>query len=588
MMKLITLLFSLSFACFTTAELHAQSLFFNYFNDTIKPGYRVSGVFDSTDISSARYQHNLPTLFQPAQQAFSFLQLHQDPIAHQSKRFSAIPHVGFRYSMGANATQVGKIMYTQAIDSFTFLQLDYQRTVSQGALRNGNFEYNSVAVALLHRRKRASFALSIDFIGEKRGLNGGLEGDTLSDPQFALIFQAVEKNNSFTTGIFSPNSPGVVYKENKHVHIANSNYFSFTESDLIKTGFFVNPYLTIDNRRFIENGAINSIYGVANYDTSATRDFWQKSEIGAWSGYFVHSKRLQLNAGLALNYWDYDNLILTRDTLMLVGKGEMTIALNSGFTWKSQAALNLKGALGEMTLHSTLLQNRRMGQLELLGTFKKAYPELFQRDYFANTTSYTWTNKELYTHLNLGGKLNLTIKKATIQLATSYEFTDKLPLFINNKWRQDTLSQLSILSIKAVGAFVYKKLFFQPRMTIQLSETTVVPTYLFAARLGFNGALFKAKKMKTAMGFDLGYTSSYQLMEYVPYMQTITFSNTTQIYAAMPKLHFFANFDLGFFRWFLRLENIEQTFQKKINFEALGYPVVPMQFRFGVSWDLFN
>jgi hypothetical protein len=125
-------------------------------------------------------------------------------------------------------------------------------------------------------------------------------------------------------------------------------------------------------------------------------------------------------------------------------------------------------------------------------------------------------------------------------------------------------------------------------MTIQLSETTVVPTYLFAARLGFNGALFKAKKMKTAMGFDLGYTSSYQLMEYVPYMQTITFSNTTQIYAAMPKLHFFANFDLGFFRWFLRLENIEQTFQKKINFEALGYPVVPMQFRFGVSWDLFN
>jgi hypothetical protein len=133
-----------------------------------------------------------------------------------------------------------------------------------------------------------------------------------------------------------------------------------------------------------------------------------------------------------------------------------------------------------------------------------------------------------------------------------------------------------------------KRLFFQPSITVQLSEYTVVPKLLVAARVGFNGTLFKAKKMKTALGVDLGYTSSCQLMEYVPYMQTYSFSIATNTYAAMPKLHLFANFDLGFFRWFLRLENIEQTFQKKMNFEALGYPVVPMQFRFGVSWDLFN
>jgi hypothetical protein len=588
MVKFLIVFFSLSFACFFTTGLRAQSLFFNYFTDTIRPSYRVSGVFDSMDVASARYQQNLPTIFQPANQSFSFLNLHKDVHPDVKTRFSAIPHVGFRYSMGTNATQEGKIMYTQALDSFTFLQLDYQRNVSQGALRNGNFEYNSVAVQLLKRKKRLAFALAIKFLGEKRSLNGGLLGDTLSDPLLGLIFQDVSKNNVFSTSNFSPSSPGAVYKENKTFQLTNTSYLSFTSNDQLKTGIFVNPYLSIENRRFIENGSINTIYGVANYDTSATRDFWQKSEIGAWSGYFLHSKQFQLNAGVVVNYWDYDNLLRHRDTVMVLAKGDLMVASKRGLIWKSTATLNLAGAIGELSLTSSIHQQFKIGRVAMHGGYKKAYPELYQREYYSNTTNYSWTNRTLFTHVYFGGALAVTKNKTTTAFSANYEFTDKLPLFIGDQWRQDTLNQLSVLSLKAVSSFVVKRLFFQPSITVQLSENTVVPKLLVAARVGFNGTLFKAKKMKTALGVDLGYTSSYQLMEYVPYMQTYSFSTATNTYAAMPKLHLFANFDLGFFRWFLRLENIEQTFQKKMNFEALGYPVVPMQFRFGVSWDLFN
>jgi hypothetical protein len=56
----------------------------------------------------------------------------------------------------------------------------------------------------------------------------------------------------------------------------------------------------------------------------------------------------------------------------------------------------------------------------------------------------------------------------------------------------------------------------------------------------------------------------------------------------MMKLHFYTQFDLGYFRWFIRVENIEQTFVKPTNFEGVGYPVTPLQLRFGVSWDFFN
>lgn len=588
MMKLIGVSFLLLLVGYPASKLSAQSHFFSYFTDTIKPGFRVSGSFDSTDVVSAPYQHNLPTLFQPAQQSFTFMSLHRDRLPHYSKRFSAIPHVGFRYAMGANATQIGKIMYTQAIDSFSFLQLDYQRSVSQAALRNGNFEYNAINVAYLHRKKRYSLALNVSFLGEKRGLNGGLLGDTLSDSQFGLIFQAVEKNNSFSTGLFSPNSSGVVYKDTKNFEVSVENYFSLIANDQLKTGFYIHPYLTIENRRFIENGAINTIYGNANYDTSATRDFWQKSEIGATTGYFFHAKTIQLSAGINTSYWDYDNLIIHRDTVSLVATGAVTLALKSGFIWKSHAAINLLSALGELAYSSSLIQQNEIGKISLLAGLKRSYPELYQRDFYSNTTNYSWTDRTLFTHVFLGGGIDLKRNKTNLLLSARYELTDNLPLFIGNRWRQDTLSQLEIFSFKAASSFVYKRLFFQPTLTVQLSESTIIPKFLFAARLGFNGTLFSSKKMKTAMGVDIGYTSSFQLMEYIPHMQTFAFSNTTQVYAAMPKLHFFANFDLGFFRWFFRLENIEQVFQEQINFDALGYPVVPMQFRFGVSWDLFN
>ena len=71
-------------------------------------------------------------------------------------------------------------------------------------------------------------------------------------------------------------------------------------------------------------------------------------------------------------------------------------------------------------------------------------------------------------------------------------------------------------------------------------------------------------------------------------MDAFSPSNSVFKFNAMPKLNVFTQFDLGYFRWFVRFENIEQFWQKSVNFEALGYPVVPFQFRFGVSWDLFN
>jgi hypothetical protein len=158
---------------------------------------------------------------------------------------------------------------------------------------------------------------------------------------------------------------------------------------------------------------------------------------------------------------------------------------------------------------------------------------------------------------------------------------------LDSAWRQDTLTNTQVLQANLRGDLSFKKLILQPSLHVAIAEKSFLPGYQAYLRFGFRGALFKAKKLQTSIGIDAGYIGSYQLMDFDPMLHVYTFSSTGKSFSAMPKLHVFANFDLGFFRWFLRVENIEQTFTKS-NQQLLGYPVVPLQLRFGFSWDLFN
>jgi hypothetical protein len=55
----------------------AQSPFGNYFQDTLKPGHRISGKLDSVDANLANYQHTLPGDFNPFSFNFSFSDLNK-------------------------------------------------------------------------------------------------------------------------------------------------------------------------------------------------------------------------------------------------------------------------------------------------------------------------------------------------------------------------------------------------------------------------------------------------------------------------------------------------------------------------------
>jgi hypothetical protein len=204
---------------------------------------------------------------------------------------------------------------------------------------------------------------------------------------------------------------------------------------------------------------------------------------------------------------------------------------------------------------------------------------------------YSWQTKTLISTTKLDATVRF--KRKWLPVAAGASFTNVLnnPFFTGAAWRQDTLSNLSFVQTFIRADLKWKKLFFQPAVRFQSSTFgNFVPAMQLSARIGFDGYLFKAKKLRATFGIDAGYTSAFALLDYVPFMDTYVLPAAgSRSYTAMPKLHAFTQFELGFFRWFIRVENIEQTFiAPPVNQEALGYPVVPLQLRIGLSWDLFN
>lgn len=550
----------------------AQSPFGNYFQDTLRPGHRISGKLDSVDANLASYQHTLPGDFNPFLFNFSFSDLNTSWLKLQPRRFSAIPHIAFEYSMGSKLAQFGKITYTQAIDSNTFIQFDYIRNSSNGNLRNSEFERNSFQLGLMHRSNYYGTILDVAFYGNVNRFSDGLIGDSIREG-FPLLFQEVQKSNSGN--------------RTKELHIDWKNYISFTKDSLQKIGLILQPRLDIKNQRYYDRDTLEKIYGFYNYDSVNTNDYWELSSLKLNGGVFYKNRGFNFEAGLGTRYWDYDNLIIHQDTTEAFGFAALDMNIK-GYFLNAVANYTFVGASGETRIIADAKKAFRTNVFSASGAFIRQYPENYQRSYYGNNLSYTWTDKVLSTRTSL--KLNWANKNRYIpfSLQAFVENNSKIPVFIQNKWRQDTLTSLNVLGVQAGFEYSFKKLLVQGRASYRESTGNLLPNWLISGRIAYNGGLFKAKKLKTVTGIEVGYISHYQLIDFVPQINTYSLLSSGKQFNDMMKLHFFSQFDLGYFRWFVRVENIEQTFVKPTNFEGVGYPVTSLQFRFGVSWDFFN
>lgn len=563
----------LCIACLGSPLSRAQSPFGFYFQDTLKPGHRISGSLDSVDCYLASYQHTLPNFFNPFQFSFSYNDLNTTWFKEKPKRFSAIPHLAFAYSMGSKLAQVGRLSYTHTIDTNTYLQVDYTRNSSNGNLRNSKFERNSVQFALMHSGKYYGTILDFNFAFDNSQQSGGLVGDTLR-LGFPLVFQQISKSSAAI--------------KRREVNVSWKNYFSFTKSENNKVGLLIQPKFQIYNSRFSESDTLAGLYGMVNYDSVHTQDYRELTSVNTNGGIFYTNKWMHFEGGVDLRYWDYDNLIRHQDTTEM-GVFASFIMKPKGYYLKLDAVQNFVGAVNQ-SMYQLLASKKfsAMNQIDAFLNFSLKYPDIYQRSYYGNTVDYSWTNKVLYKQLRASVSWKNTNRILPIKTSLFFENNSNLPVFLNGSWRQDTLNQLTVFGAEVSFDYRIKSFLLQGRGSYRASKLNILPNWLIGGRIAYNGTLFKGKKLKTVTGIDIGYISHFNILNFAPYMNSYVFATPHLSFRDQMKLHFFTQFDLGYFRWFIRIENIEQTFLKKANYEALGYPVTPFQFRFGVSWDFFN
>jgi hypothetical protein len=173
-------------------------------------------------------------------------------------------------------------------------------------------------------------------------------------------------------------------------------------------------------------------------------------------GVFYKNRGFNIEAGLGTRYWDYDNMLVHQDTTEIHGFAALDMNIR-GYMLNAAANYTFVGASGETQITAEAKKAFRTNVFSAGGSFSRKFPQNYQRAYYGNTLSYNWTDKELFTKSSL--KLNWTNKNRFVPFFAQafVENNSKMPVFIQNRWRQDTLVSLNVLGIQAGFEYSYRE-----------------------------------------------------------------------------------------------------------------------------------
>jgi hypothetical protein len=505
---------------------------------------------------------------------FSFVNNLSNPFQTLSKPktvFSALPHLGFAYSFGQNGAQFMHTDYQQAISNYSLINFTFDVNALGEILRNGTYRNSFLNFQFLYQKNRVKNEFDITYQQSTFGLNGGV-ADTNELSFFPLNLIAVNKSNALS----------------KKTQAFITNQFAF---NLLKDSTrFLGPTLKnkwqIQNREFTERDDLASIYSQINIDSSNTRDQYQVAKISSGAGLFFQSKLLTSEVLINHTYWDYQNLARHNDT------NELQLEWNLFGTWrnfrlKNDFNYNFIGAKGEMNECLELSHVSRFLVLALKYSFSQFLPLIQQRNYFSNNQDWKLAKLSLQARQELKLSVDL-LTKVKVNASVSYLRLDRHYFFIQNQWRNDTLTKLDFLSFQLKTGVKWRAFGVQPYVAFNFSSSKLLPSVDARLRLYLNKKVFKDKKLDFIIGIEGSYLSGFQLLNYQVPLGVFTpmgslFSTRTNI-----GFDFFTGIQVNVFRFFLRVENIDYNLKQSTSYTMLGSPTAPMFFRLGLTWDFFN
>lgn len=484
------------------------------------------------------------------------------PPSNRTLMYTSLPHLGFMYVMGAAGSQQLQLNYQQYFRRNVLLNLNYDRAVSTGFFRRGEFVNANFNSILLYTGKKHRHQVDFSFKSFNRSLNGGLMSDSmLSD--YGVEFVSINKRQASDSL--------------KEFRVSDMHSYVFKQDSGFVAGISWKNSISISKRVYLELDSIYKRYPFYR-DSFKIRDIRSFSQFSSRISLWTESKSWDFNASLVKNFWEYRSLALQY-------RNELSFDFSASFKHirfpvNFSSHVNLIGVFKEHEFKLRMPIVSKGFRHEFLAVYAKLAPSPFQRNYWSSTLDWSILNPKLQGLL----KFSYGVVFPKFHLNLSYQDISDYYLFKSDAWQ--TLKDIRFLNLTSGTSLSIAHLTIQPSVCVNYlsNKQAYIPLYDLRSRLFWKT---KTKTSEWVIGVDVFRQAAYQLMSYNDRFSLFTlgdFENT------IPFTGIDAFLSLGFdeFRFFLKMENVHYYWTDKSNLIQNGYPITPRMMRLGMVWDFLD
>ena len=575
----LLLLFVISFVQASRAQLFVAQ-------DTLRSSDRVIGPADSLlqfmdgfsspfFISPGQTQPSLWSVFKPG-----LAPLSTAAFSHQNLTFSALPHLGFAYGFGAQGSQRLRLDYQQLFAKHTLLNVRYDRHQQAGFIRASELRMSSLEVQVAQYGKRHQVLASFSNLSNDRQWSGGLANWSQIGLVSAELLPVV-KANAYTF-------------QNRYQAKLDAAYLLGSDSLQGLRVITRNTYSS-QLRRYEETDSLELYYTQLNFYTDSCRDVFATQIWQHQVGLAYVQKKLLLSSALELRRMFWQDNLFSYDTTELNLVNEAKYQFKAGLL-KHNSTINFVGAGGGIHADTRFESKLPLGKLQIQHLFLRAWPELMQRTYYSNLTSYQVVQPQLQQSMLLNAKYTTQLGPIQTNVALAYMRNQEVYRFNSQQMNWQLVGPQSAYQATLDLVYKTKRWRFSAQTAYtnwQLSNQNILPPLTSELHVQWGGGVLKNKQLKLVAGAAVQamYGGAFSRMTYLPYLETLDWQvyGTTALYPVDRILNAKAELllEVKTFRFFVQATNMFGFIDPSASlYQGIPYP--SMQIRIGLTWDFWN
>ena len=228
--------------------------------------------------------------------------------------------------------------------------------------------------------------------------------------------------------------------------------------------------------------------------------------------------------------------------------------------------------------------------INALGHFKSTNPSYFTEHYYSN--HYIWENHFNNTWSARGyGEIGIPYKYCDLKIGAGWQGLKNYIYFDKNAMpTQDNEHFIQIINADLQLNLSAWLLHWDNKVSFQyVNEPSILPLPMLSAysNFYFRHSFLKDGIFTLQIGVDCRFNTAYYANAYMPATGIFHLQDETLV-GNYPLMNAYVNMHLKQFRVYLMCYNFSGAFMEPTYFAVPGYPLNPIMFKFGLSWNFYD